>query len=84
MIILKETSLHPATFRFNFQAPQNDELIDLPDGEYSAMRYGTALEIDGKTYHTSFGVRCTRKHFGGFTPYYVCRGIAYPKKKGAS
>lgn len=43
--------------------------IPLPDGQYKALRYGYAIEIDGKVFETRQGVRCTREHCGA--PYRV-------------
>jgi hypothetical protein len=38
---------------------------DIPDGPIKGLRYGYTLEVDGKTYETKQGVRCTRKYCGG-------------------
>lgn len=42
-------------------------LSELPDGVYSAMRYGYTVELDdGRKFKTEYGVRNTRNHSGGY------------------
>ena len=81
MIVLREGPSHPttnATAAMNRgREPMNVDPIDLPDGTYQGLFYAYCLEIDGKTYKTRYGVRCTREHCGGSKAFRIVGGAAY-------
>lgn len=57
------------------------ENIDLPDGDYKGYFYGWVLEINGKNYPTTYGVRCTKQGSGGIKEFIIKDNKAYIKEK---
>jgi len=51
--------------------------VPLPDGRYKGFRYAWVIEIDGITYTTLTGVRCTKGYSGGEKDIYIKDNKAY-------
>lgn len=58
------------------------KLSSLPNGVYNGLHYGYVFELkDGKKFETPTGIRCYRKHCGGYKDYKVENGEIFPLNK---